>query len=135
MEELLAQVIKIQQQQLLELQKQYQNLIEIIRKETENSPSSFTPEAVANAISEFTYNSDMELLLLLILEDTSKFSEKDAATGKTRKKNKTFVEKAPIEHEKYCNCCRKKTGEICFRETLSILTKIFSEKNSLFNTR
>lgn len=46
MKELLAQVVKIQQKQqqyqLLELQKQQQNLIEIIWKKTKNSPSSFT---------------------------------------------------------------------------------------------
>lgn len=35
MEELLAEMVKIQQQQY--------NLIEIVPKKTENSPSSFTP--------------------------------------------------------------------------------------------
>lgn len=43
---------------------------------------------------------------------------------------------AQVEHEKYCNFFyyRKKLRAISFEEPINILTKDFSEKNSLFDT-
>lgn len=83
---------KIQQQQLLDLQKQ-QNLIEILQKEMEKVLSLLLPWQMPY-LNLCTIQM-MELPFLPILEDTSKFSELNAATGKTRN-SKTFVEKVSI---------------------------------------
>lgn len=55
MEGLLTQLLKIKHYQLFENQIQ-QNLIGIIRNIKKISTSSFTPDAVVNAITEFTQN-------------------------------------------------------------------------------
>ena len=40
------------------------------------------------------------------------------------------------EHEKYVNFILQwQPGEVTFQETIQILTKIFGEQTSLFNTR
>lgn len=43
---------------LLELWKQPQRFTEIIGKKTELSPNSVIDDALANAVAEYTYNSD-----------------------------------------------------------------------------
>ena len=52
-----------------------------------------------------------------------------------REKSKTLLGKSgAAEHEKYVNfILPRQSGEVTFRET--ILTKIFGEQSSLFNTR
>ena len=63
--------------------------------------------------------------------------EKDCEKWTDEKKVTFLLSKFGVaEHEKYVNFIQsRQPGEVTFRETIQILTKILGEQSSLFNTR
>ena len=61
--------------------------------------------------------------------------EKDCEKWPNEKKVRLLLGKFGVaEHEKYVKILPRQLGEVTFRETIQILTKIFGEQSSLFNT-
>lgn len=65
------------------------------------------------------------------------FQEDCKSTADKENVRRLLRKLAPVEYEKHCNFieANPKTSEICFLETIELLSKIFSGKSSLFNTR
>ncbi|XP_029651740.1 uncharacterized protein LOC115224914 [Octopus sinensis] len=98
---------------------------------------SFSAVGVANSIEEFHYNPDEGTTFAVYYrryEDILR--EKCKGWPSERKVRLLLLKLATLEHERFCNfILPRKPAELCFGETINILTNIFSEKSSQFNIR
>ena len=107
------------------------------RESDQGSSNSFSQDSVVNSIGEFSYKPDEEVTFAAYFRRYEEIFKNDCKTWTDEKKVRLLLGKfGAIEHEKYANyILPKNPGEISFQETIQLLTKIFGEKSSLFNTR
>ena len=111
-------------------------LLKCLTKENDQGNLNiFSQESAINAVGEFIYKP--EVIFKAYFWRNESIFEKDCEEWPDKKHVRLLLGKfGAAEHEKYVNfILPRKPGEMTFRETLQILTKIFGEQSSLFNTR
>ena len=94
---------------------------------------SFPLNAVANLIRELTHNLEEDITFASYFRRYENIFRIEYKTWTNKKKVHLLLRKlSPAEHKKYSH---QKTGDITPDETVLILSRIFSEKSSLFRTR
>ena len=106
----------------------------------ENDPGNFnifSQESIINSVGEFIYKKEEELTFKAYFRRYKSIFEKDCEKWPDKKKVILLLGKFGVaEHEKCVNfILPRQPGEVTFWETIQILTKIFGEQSSLFNTR
>ena len=94
--------------------------------------SIFSQELVINSVGEFIYKP--EVTFEACFRRYESIFGKDCGEWLDEKKVR-LGKFGAIEHEKYVNfILLRQPSKMTFRETIQILTKIFGEQSSLFNT-
>ena len=117
--------------------KMFLNLLEkCLRESDQGNSNSFSQDSVINSIGEFRYRPEESTFAAYLGRFVDIFKE-DYLTWPDEIKVQLLLYKfGATEHEKYSNyILPKNPGDISFRKTLFLLTKIFGERSSLFNTR
>ena len=118
-------------------EKRFAKLLECLTKENDSGNLNiFSQESVINSVGEYIYKPE-EVTFEAYFRRYESIFEKDCEKWPDKKKVKLLLGKFMVtEHEKYVNfILPKKPGEVTFRETIQILTKILGEQSLLFNTR
>ncbi|XP_029641312.1 uncharacterized protein LOC115216253 [Octopus sinensis] len=91
---------------------------------------------MVNAITEFSCNPEEGITFLAYFRRYEETFKDECKCWTDDEKVKLLLQELDAsEHGKYCNfILSKKTSEICFEETIELLSKMFSDKSSLFNT-
>lgn len=149
MTKMLCTSLQQQQQQHLELQQQHQELqqqilqqqksLETILKQStgERKNTVFSAEGIANSLSEFIYEPDSGITFPAYFKRFETIFTKRCQHWSDEERVTLLVQKLGTnENTKYSNLILpRKPEEVSFEETISILSKIFDERNSLFHTR
>ena len=93
-------------------------------------------ESVISSVREFIYKPE-KVTFEAYFRRYESILGKDCEEQPHEKKMRILLGKFKTEkHKKYVNfILPRQPGEVTFRETIQILTKIFEEQSSLFNTR
>ncbi|XP_029654256.1 uncharacterized protein LOC115227624 [Octopus sinensis] len=147
MEDLLAFIIQLQKQQeeqQQDLQKQLeqqqlkqQQLLELYARKSVNALSSFSPDSILNSIMEFSYAPEEGITFAMYYRRYKEIFKEDCKTWSDEVKVRLLLHKlASSECEQHCSfILPKKSCEIFFQETIKLLSDIFGDKTSFFNTR
>ena len=118
-------------------EERFGKLLECLTKE--NDPENldiFSQESVINSVGEFIYKPEEVTFEAFFRRYESIFEKKMGKTAR-REKSKTFTKQIrggrTWKIRKFYSA--RQPGEVMFQETIQILTKIFGEQCSLFNTR
>lgn len=127
-----------QQKQMELLQQQQLKQSEILQSIlTQQKDCRFTPEGIANSLSEFVYEPTNGLTFPAYFRRYENIFAKRCQSWTDEEKIILLLQKlGSQENTKYTNfILPKKPEEISFSETIKILSNIFSERDSLFYTR
>ena len=154
-DENVAQILKNQQEQILQQNQQFQTLLQQQMASTALLASiaerfqkmntcgqTYTEDqklkgSVANSIHEFRYDPDNGVTFSTWYKRYEDIFLVDAENLDEQAKVRLLMQKlGPAEHTKYCNfILPKNPRELNLSETVDILCSIFAERTSLFNIR
>ena len=123
----------------IERQKErFGKLLESLTKENEpGNLNMFLQKSIINSVGEFINKPEGEVTFKAYFRRYDSIFEKDCEKLPDEKKVRLLLGRfGAAEHKKYVNSfLSRQPGEVTFWETIQILTKIFGEQISLFNTR
>ncbi|BHF62424.1 hypothetical protein SprV_0200540600 [Sparganum proliferum] len=92
---------------------------------------------IAGSITEFLYDPQAHIIFDSCYKRYEDLFSVDQAAQEDAWKVRLLVRKlGPTEHERYANfILPKNPGEVTFKDTVQMLSQIFGEQSSLFNTR
>lgn len=137
-EERLLQQQKRVEEIFMKTQEEQRKLLEATQLTNANeNHNAFSQTAVWNAIESFNYNPEDDVTFAHFYRRYEDIFVSDCGTWTDAKKVRFLLRKlGTAEHTKFVNfILPKKTSELNFQETVTLLTELFSTKTSLFHRR